>query len=84
MKKVFFVMLIALAALPAFAQNYPGPYPTTCQVVAVDRFNRVIARFYARPDWQTGMCREGLRQCNFEIRRRGWYDARCLQLRNRW
>lgn len=82
MKKAFFALVMILSALPAFAQR--PPYPQQCQVVAVDRYNRVIARFWAQTDWRTGQCRDGLRNCHFEIRRRGWYDARCLQLRNRW
>lgn len=82
MKKAIFAIVMILSALPAFAQSYP--YPQQCQVVAVDRYNRTIARFWAQTDWRTGQCRDGLRNCNFEIRRRGWYDARCLQVRNRW
>ncbi len=82
MKKLILVLMFTMTALPAFAQHYPNP--TQCQVVAVDRFSRVVARFYAQTDWRTGQCRDGLRMCNFEIRRRGWYDVRCAQLRNRW
>lgn len=81
MKKVILVTLMTLAALPAFAQH--RPYPTQCQAAAIDRFNRIIATFWGYSD-PRGMCREALRNCNFEIRRRGWYDARCVQLRNRW
>ena len=77
MKKLFVVLTLALTTLPAFAQSY------SCQVVAVDRYNRILMRFHARTDWQTGMCREGLRQCNFEIRRRNMWDARCMQVRGR-
>lgn len=89
MKKLFVVMLCMMTALPALAQYRPRPHPRPtptqqCQVVAVDRYSRVVARFYAHTDWRTGQCRDGLRQCNFEIRRRGWYDVRCAQLRNRW
>lgn len=82
MKKGFFALLIALSALPAFAQRYPYPYQ--CQAAAIDRYNRIIATFWGRTDHPNGFCREGLRICNMEIRRRGWYDARCVQLRNRW
>ncbi len=84
MKKAFFALLLTLSALPALAQHRPTPYPQNCTVVAVDRYNRVIARFWGYTDPRSGMCRDGLRNCNFEIRRRGWYDARCLQTRNRW
>jgi hypothetical protein len=82
MKKLFIALLVTLSALPAFAQY--NPYPSSCQVVAVDRYNRVVARFYAQTDWRNGQCVDGLRQCNQEIRRRGWYDVRCAQVRNRW
>lgn len=77
MKKLILAFALTMTTLPAFAQAY------SCQVVAVDRFNRVLLRFNARPDWQTGMCRDGLRMCNMEIRRRGMWDARCLQVRGR-
>lgn len=80
MKKLFVILMFLMIALPAFAQGYPAQ----CQVVGIDRYNRIVARFYAQTDWRTGQCRDGLRQCNFEIRRRGWYDVRCAQLRNRW
>jgi hypothetical protein len=92
MRAIFICLLILVTSLPAFAQRrpiprprpIPNPYPSSCQVVAIDRYQRVIARFYARTDWQSGQCRDGLRQCNYEIRRRGWWDARCAQVRNPW
>jgi hypothetical protein len=95
MKKAFVAVLLIVTALPAFAQwnprprpyprPYPQPYPPyrSCQVVAVDYYNRVLARFYGQTDHR-GMCRSALHQCNYEIRRRGWYGARCTQLLNRW
>lgn len=81
MKKALFAILLTISAIPAFAQNYPGQ---SCRVVAVDRYNRVVANFYGQIDWRTGQCRDALRNCNYEIRRRGWYDVRCGQVRNRW
>jgi hypothetical protein len=78
MKKALFALMLILSALPAFAQRYP----TTCQAAAIDRYNRLIARFYGRVDYRTGQCREALRNCSMEIRRRGWYDAHCVQLRD--
>jgi hypothetical protein len=89
MNKIIFVLMLTLSALPAFAQRrHPNPiphprnpYPQNCTVVAVDRYNRVMAHFWGYTDPRNGMCRDGLRNCNFEIRRRGWYDARCLQVR---
>lgn len=80
MKKAVLAILLTMSALPAFAQRYP----TTCQAAAIDRYNRLIARFYGQTDYRTGQCREALRNCHFEIRRRGWRDARCVQIRNQW
>ena len=92
MKKAFIALMLTLAALPSFAEDRPRPvpgprpvpHPQNCTVVAVDRMNRVMAHFWGYTDPRTGMCRDGLRNCNMEIRRRGWYDARCMQVRNRW
>ena len=79
MKKLFVVLMLTFTTLPAFAQRYG-----TCQVAAVDRYNRIIARFYGYPEGPNGICRQALRQCNYEVRMRGWYDARCIQYRARW
>lgn len=76
MKKLFFVFAMVLTTAPVFAQRYYN-----CQVIMIDRYNRVLQRFYAQADYRTGMCREGLRQCNYEIQRRGIYGARCATLR---
>lgn len=76
MKKLFLVFAMVLSAAPAFAQRYGS-----CQVVMVDRYNRVIQRFFAQTDYRTGMCRDGLRQCNYEIHRRNLYGVRCAQVR---
>lgn len=75
MKKLFFALALTMSAVPAFAQYY------NCQVAMVDRYNRIIQRFYAQRDYRTGMCREGLRRCNYEVRRRGVYGARCTEIR---
>jgi hypothetical protein len=75
MKNMFMALVVAMVTLPAFAQRY------SCQVVMVDRYNRIIQRFYAQVDYRTGMCRDGLRDCNYEIRRRGVYGARCATVR---
>lgn len=76
MKKLFLVFSMVLMTAPAFAQRYG-----TCQVVMIDRYNRVIQRFFAQTDYRTGMCREGLRQCNYEIQRRNLYGVRCATVR---
>lgn len=83
MKKAFVALLLIVTALPASAQWNPRPPYGSCQVVAVDYYNQVIARFYGQTDHR-GMCRNALHHCNYEIRRRGWYGARCVQLLNRW
>jgi hypothetical protein len=80
MKKIMLVALLTLSTLPAFAQRR-YPYPQPCQVAAIDNYNRLIARFYGQLDPRYGQCRDALRNCNMEIRRRGWWDARCVQLR---
>ena len=77
MKKTILAILLTMSALPAFAQRYP----VSCQAGALDRYNRLVARFYGHVDPRSGQCRSALRDCNREIRRRGWYDVRCVQLR---
>ena len=81
MHKLIVAILLTVSALPALAQRYPNPRYSTCQVVMVDRYNRVVQRFYAYTDPRSGMCRDGLRDCNYEIRRRNVYGARCAQVR---
>jgi hypothetical protein len=76
MKKIFLAFMLTLVTAPVFAQRYYN-----CQVVMVDRYNRVVQRFYAQRDYRSGMCRDGLRQCNYEIQRRGLYGRRCAQVR---
>lgn len=56
----------------------PGP-SMSCRVTMVDRYNRPIRTFYGQRDWQSGMCRNALRDCNFEQRRMGMWDTRCVQ-----
>ena len=76
MKKLFLVFSMVLMTAPAFAQRYGS-----CQVVMIDRYNRVIQRFFAQVDYRTGMCREGLRQCHYEVQRRNLYNVRCATVR---
>ena len=78
MKKFILAATLACSTLPAFAQAYGS-----CQVAAIDRYNRIVARFYGQTDYR-GVCQNALRQCNYEIRMRGWYDLRCVQYRSRW
>ncbi len=83
MKKYLLGLLLIVSAFPAFsATSETNNRP--CQVVAVDHFQRVVARFYGHTNGRSRMCRNALRQCNYEIRRRGWWGVRCAQLRVRW
>jgi hypothetical protein len=81
MKKLTLVIFLALAPLSALAQ--PHPYPAECRVVAVNRYNRVLAQFWGQVDPYSRVCRNAMNHCLYEIRRRGWYDARCIYVRNR-
>lgn len=76
MHKFILVFAMVVMTAPAFAQRYAN-----CQVVMVDNYNRILMRFYAQRDYRTGMCRDGLRQCNYEMRRRNIWGARCVQYR---
>ncbi len=79
MKKTLLALVCILSALPALAQRYPQ----SCHVVAVDRYNRAIAHFYGPADYRTGTCREVLRRCMYETRRRGQTGMSCIEVRNR-
>jgi hypothetical protein len=81
MKNVMIVFVLMLMSLPVFAQRYR--HPKQCQAAAIDRYNRIIATFWG-PGNPNGRCHQALRICDMEVRRRGWYDARCVQLRSRW
>ena len=78
MRSLALCFFMLLAAVPAFAQ-YGNSY--SCEVVMVDNYNRVIDRFYAQRDYQTNRCRDGLRDCNREMRTRG-INARCVETNN--
>lgn len=58
----------------------PMPHARMCQVVMTDRVNRVVRRYNARTDFN-GMCREGLRQCNYDLNRMGMWGYRCATTR---
>jgi hypothetical protein len=57
----------------------PIPRNVSCRVAMVDRFNRPVRTYWGTRDWRTGMCRDALRQCNFEQRRMGHWNLRCVQ-----
>lgn len=81
MKNTFIALFLMMTVFPAFAQRHR--FPSQCEVAAIDRYNRIIATFRA-PTNGNGRCNQGIRICNMEVRRRGWYDARCVPMRNRW
>lgn len=60
----------------------PRPIPPTrmCQVVMTDRYNRVVRRYWGNMNGN-GMCREGLRQCNYDLNRMGMWGFRCATVR---
>lgn len=66
-------------------RNWPGPhYPRpnprrSCQVVMVDRYNRVVNRYWSTAAYRRG-CIDGLRQCDWDLRRYGTWGARCAQV----
>lgn len=74
---------------PGHYRNWPGPrYPMprpaprhSCQVVMVDRYQRVINRYWSYADYRYGQCSDGLRQCHWDLRRYGAWGARCAQVR---
>lgn len=72
MKKLF-VLLLALTSMSS-ALAY------TCRVDLVDVRGRVINTYYAQTDYN-GMCRDGLRDCNYDMRQRG-IQGRCVSSNN--
>lgn len=69
---------------PVIVRPIPRPMPRPqmrpCQVVMTDRVNRVVRRYHAWTDYN-GMCREGLRQCNWDLNRMGMWGYRCATVR---
>lgn len=59
---------------------HPNPAPRFCEVVMTDRVNRVVRRYRGTSDWN-GMCRDGLRQCNYDLQRMGMWGYRCATVR---
>ncbi len=61
----------------------PGPRPipggSYCSVLMVDGYNRIVRQYTAQRDWRTGMCRDGLRQCNRDIRVMSGWGLHCVQ-----
>lgn len=77
---------------PAPGHNRPGPVivirprpiprpSRSCQVVMVDRFDRVVRRYWGHEPAGYGMCRSGLRDCNWDLNRMGAWGYRCATVR---
>lgn len=59
----------------------PRPAPSrVCRVVMTDRMNRVVRRYQGWSDYN-GQCRDGLRQCHFDLQRMGMWGYRCATVR---
>lgn len=58
----------------------PMPHRYACQVVMVDRYNRVLNRYYGRTSnpWS---CHDGFNRCYRDVGRWGGFGARCAQVR---
>jgi hypothetical protein len=69
MKALIFALGTMLTATAAEAY--------TCRVDMVDQRGRILDTFYAQADYRTGTCRDGLRDCNLEVRTRNIRGARC-------
>ncbi len=95
MKNIFVFLMMLLVALPSFARprprfphpgrlpgrTYPMPVPRrTCQVVMVDRYNRVMNRYWGHRS-NYGQCSKALRECYQDVRYYGGFGARCAQVR---
>ena len=66
---------------PVIIRPRPIPYPSrSCQVVMTDRVNRVVRRYWGHSNGN-GMCRDGLRQCNYDLQRMGMWGYRCATVR---
>ena len=60
----------------------PMPYPrpsANCRVAMVDRYNRPVRSYWGTRDYYSGMCRDALRQCNYDQRMMGNWNLRCVQ-----
>ena len=73
MKTSFFVFI--MFSFSASAQ------PVNCQVVMLSQNNQLLKRFYGHSDWRTGMCRDAINKCKYEVHLRNLYKARCVQLK---
>lgn len=65
---------------PVVIRPRPMPRPRTCEVVMTDRFNRVVRRYWGHSSPRS-MCREGLRQCQWDLNRMGAWGYRCATVR---
>ncbi len=65
---------------PVIIRPRPLPPTRSCQVVMTDRVNRVVRRYWGQSNGN-GMCRDGLRQCNYDLQRMGMWGYRCATVR---
>lgn len=95
MKHLFILFLVFVMTETAFAQGrrrrpeprrphprtrVPMPMPRyTCQVVMVDRYNRVVNRYWGRTHSRFDRCRDAMSSCYWDLKRYGSRGRRCLQ-----
>jgi hypothetical protein len=88
MTKFIFASLFALSVSSAFAQRGPRlpiprlPIGARCSVSMIDNWHRVYRTYSGRRDLISGQCREPLRQCREDSRRRR--NVRCVETNGRW
>lgn len=73
--KMILSLILLFSAHFSFAQAGP------CQVVMVNQYHRIVGRFNGYRDYRNGICRDALRNCNYEIQSRRIYGVRCLEVR---
>jgi hypothetical protein len=56
----------------------PGPR-YTCQVVMVDRYHRVVNRYWGRSHSRFDRCEDAFRSCYWDLKRYGSRGRRCLE-----
>lgn len=96
MKHFLLLLLAFMMTIPAFAQRRPRrpeprrPLPRTripapvprhsCQVVMVDRYNRVVNRYWGRSRSRVNRCADAFSACHWDLKRYGSRGRRCLQV----
>lgn len=95
MKHFLLFLLAFMMTVPAFAQGRRRPQPRrphprtripmprprhTCQVVMVDRYNRVVNRYWGRSHSRFDRCQDAFSSCYWDLKRYGSRGRRCLQV----